>query len=85
MRPCVQVATPLALYTGKTLANFQSSGNIPVSKLWLIIIHITSEMYGLASLRGLLEILSSPQLLDVLNSGADPGFQKGGWMADHIY
>ena len=21
----------------------------------------------------------------VLSSGADPGFQKGGWMADHIY
>ena len=20
-----------------------------------------------------------------ISSGADPGFQKGGWMADHIY
>ena len=24
-------------------------------------------------------------LRNYLNSGADPGFQKGGWMADHIY
>ena len=56
-----------ALYTGETLAFFQWSGKIPISRLWLIISRIISEIYGVASLRSSLEILSSPQLLDVLN------------------
>ena len=51
-----------ALYTGEPLAFFQLSGNVPVSKLWLIISCIVSEIYRVASLRSFLEILSSPQI-----------------------
>ena len=53
------------------------------SPFWLKARHISFLMFSV-SLGAALE-MARPSSLYSPMSGADPGFQKGGWMADHIY